>query len=70
MTTTKKRRLRHKKSFLKPILAVSLLLALCCFGILRYVEYTREAWKLILVNSENPLPENYTVELTELANDK
>ena len=68
MTTTKKRRPRRKKSLLKPILAVCLLLAVCCFGIIRYVEYTREAWKLILVNSENPLPEDYTVELTELAN--
>lgn len=27
-------------------------------------------WKLILINSENPLPENYTVELAQLGNDQ
>lgn len=69
MTMAKKRRRpSRKKTLLKPILAVCLLLAVCCFGIIYYIESTQTPWNLTVVNGWNTLPEDYSVELTELAN--
>lgn len=64
----KKRRRKRRSHFPKIIVAACLLLALCCFGIVSCVENAQEEWNLIVVNEENPLPEDYHVELTELSN--
>ena len=65
---TKTRRPKRKKTHLKPVVAVCILLAVCLFGIIVYLENAGPAWNLILVNAQNELPENHEVELTELSN--
>lgn len=64
----KKRRPRRRSSPLKTVVVVCLLLGLCCFGIIRYLERPQDNWQLTVVNEWNELPENFSVELTELSN--
>ena len=68
MTTTKKRKRRSKRNHLQKIIAACLLLAVCCFCIIYHFENTQDAWYLIIVNQWNTLPEDYSLELTELSN--
>ena len=64
----KKRKPKRRHNSLQTIIVACLLLCLCCFGIISYLESIQIPWNLTLVNQWNPLPEDYTVELTELAN--